>query len=481
MSLHKLAAGSGYTYLTRQVAAHDSTERGQLGLAAYYEEKGESPGRWVGGGLAGLDLADGDVVTEEQMKLLFGQGWHPRSQEPDAVGRGWGALGRPFPTFEATTLRQEIATAFSAHNAPIPTEKRARIRSEVIARAFGRTYDRAPRDDTELTGFVATASKPVQTPVAGYDLTFSPVKSVSALWALAAPEVAREVEAAHEAAVRATIGLLEREVAFTRVGKGGIRQVPVTGLIAAAFDHRDSRAGDPDLHTHVVISNKVQTLPNEGGKWLTLDGRMVFKAKVMASEHYNTRLEAELTERLGVRFTERPSPQGRRPVREIEGIDTRLLQRWSSDEATSRTGSVTSRPRSRPTTVVRRPGSSLSPWPNRPTSRRAPTSTSRAAFASSATIGAPKRMPSWAQVATLVPRPSPTWSRRCSAATWTKARKGGGTKLGTNSPSVWSTSSSRHGRPGRCGTSAPRPSVRPDTPASPSRPSTRRSGTSSIG
>ncbi|MDT0212568.1 MobF family relaxase [Rothia sp. ARF10] len=348
MSLHKLAAGSGYTYLTRQVAAHDTTERGQLGLAAYYEEKGESPGRWMGGGLAALDLADGDVVTEEQMKLLFGRGWHPRSAEPDAVDRGWGVLGRPFPTFEATTLRQEIATAFSAHNtsegrawnASIPTEERARIRTEVIARSFARMHGRAPRDDTELTGFVATASKPAQTPVAGYDLTFSAVKSVSALWALAAPEVARQVEAAHEAAVRATIGLLEREVAFTRVGKGGIRQVPVVGLVAAAFDHRDSRAGDPDLHTHVVISNKVQTLPDEGGKWLTLDGRMVFKAKVMASEHYNTRLEAELTERLGVRFTERPSPQGRRPVREIEGIDARLLEEWSS-----RRGDITSRQR----------------------------------------------------------------------------------------------------------------------------------------
>jgi hypothetical protein len=50
MTLHKLAAGSGYTYLTRQVAAHDRAERSQVGLAAYYEEKGESPGRWLGGG-----------------------------------------------------------------------------------------------------------------------------------------------------------------------------------------------------------------------------------------------------------------------------------------------------------------------------------------------------------------------------------------------------------------------------------------------
>ena len=348
MTLHKLAAGSGYTYLTRQVAAHDRAERSQVGLAAYYEEKGESPGRWLGGGLVGLDLADGGVVTEEQMKLLFGQGRHPRSQEPDAVARGWGSLGRAFPTFTATSLRQEVAAAFSEHNtsrgrrwnASIPTEVRAGIRTEVATRAFVRTNGRAPHDDTELTGFVATASKAAQTPVAGYDLTFSPVKSVSALWALAAPHVAREVQAAHEAAVRATIGLLEREVAFTRVGKGGIRQVPVTGLVAAAFDHRDSRAGDPDLHTHVVISNKVQTLPSEGGKWLTLDGRMVFKAKVMASEHYNTRLEAELTERLGVRFSERPSPQGRRPVREIVGFDARLLQAWST-----RRGDITSRQR----------------------------------------------------------------------------------------------------------------------------------------
>ena len=218
------------------------------------------------------------------------------------------------------------------------------------------------------------------------------MKSVSALWALAAPDVAREVQAAHEAAVRATIGLLEREVAFTRVGKGGIRQVPVTGLVAAAFDHRDSRAGDPDLHTHVVISNKVQTLPSEGGKWLTLDGRMVFKAKVMASEHYNTRLEAELTERLGVRFTERPSPQGRRPVREIDGIDARL--RGPRAAVTSRAASAGSRRRSRPTTAGRRRGSSPSPWPSRPTSRPAPTSTNPAACASSATSGGPRRVPS---------------------------------------------------------------------------------------
>ncbi len=44
MSLHKLSAGDGYTYLTRQVAAADDTNRGYGSLGDYYEQKGESPG-----------------------------------------------------------------------------------------------------------------------------------------------------------------------------------------------------------------------------------------------------------------------------------------------------------------------------------------------------------------------------------------------------------------------------------------------------
>ena len=61
----------------------------------------------------------------------------------------------------------------------------------------------------------------------------------------------------------------------------GIRQVDVQGLLAAAFTHRDSRAGDPDLHTHVAVANKVQTLD---GRWLQHRRPDLFKAKVAASE-----------------------------------------------------------------------------------------------------------------------------------------------------------------------------------------------------
>ena len=78
MGLHKLTAGSGYDYLTRQVAALDVTEKGHVGLAAYYAERGESPGVWVGSGMDGIAGLDaGDAVTSEQMRNLFGHGLHP--------------------------------------------------------------------------------------------------------------------------------------------------------------------------------------------------------------------------------------------------------------------------------------------------------------------------------------------------------------------------------------------------------------------
>ena len=82
MSMHKLTAGSGYDYLTRQVAALDSTEKGHTGLAAYYAERGEKPGVWIGSGMAGIDgITAGEPVTAEQMRALFGAGMHPLAEQ----------------------------------------------------------------------------------------------------------------------------------------------------------------------------------------------------------------------------------------------------------------------------------------------------------------------------------------------------------------------------------------------------------------
>jgi TrwC relaxase len=111
MSLHKLTAGSGYDYLTRQVAALDATEKGHTGLASCYAERGESPGVWIGSGLDGIDgLSVGDPVTAEQMRALFGGGLHPlaelRQQQlegPDLITRDFqevAQLGAPFKIFD---------------------------------------------------------------------------------------------------------------------------------------------------------------------------------------------------------------------------------------------------------------------------------------------------------------------------------------------------------------------------------------------
>src|SRR5690606_676395 len=95
------------------------------------------------------------------------------------------------------------------------------------------------------------------------------------------------------------LAYIEREVLFTREGTNGVRQVETRGLIATAFTHRDSRAGDPDLHTHVAVANKVQT---REGKWLSVYGRLLHEHVVAASETYNTAIEYRLREALGVRF-----------------------------------------------------------------------------------------------------------------------------------------------------------------------------------
>jgi conjugative relaxase-like TrwC/TraI family protein len=352
MSIHKLTAGSGYDYLTRQVAALDATEKGHLGLASYYTERGETPGVWMGSGMAGIGgLNPGDVVTAEQMRALFGAGLHPLAVErqqqlqgPELTVEDYRSvtrLGAPFKIYQpdVSPFRVEVARRIAAFNQAaglpgdwaVPAADRARIRTEVAREFFVAEHGRQPEDARELAATIAKHSRPRTQAVAGFDLTFSPVKSVSALWAVADPSTAAAIERAHRAAVGDALRFIERHALYTRLGTNGVRQVEVRGLAAAAFTHRDSRAGDPDLHTHVAVANKVQTFD---GRWLSIDGRILFKATVAASETYNTALENHLRAGLGVRFAERLNPDPRlRPVREIVGVDPALNARWSARRA----------------------------------------------------------------------------------------------------------------------------------------------------
>ena len=118
--------------------------------------------------------------------------------------------------------------------------------------------------------------------VAGFDYTFSVPKSVSALWGVADAGTQALIVEAHHQAVAEVLDFLEREVVATRrgvaAGDGAVMQADIVGVAATAYDHWDSRLGDPQLHTHVVISNKVKT--TEDGRWRSLDGRPMFEANV---------------------------------------------------------------------------------------------------------------------------------------------------------------------------------------------------------
>ena len=281
------------------------------------------------------------------MRALFGAGMHPLAATrleqleaadlTDAKIQAATRLGAPFKVYadEVSPFRVEVARRIAAQQAagqqadgPLSAALRAQVRTEVAREFFRADHGRDPIDAREIAATIAKLSRPRTQTVAGYDLTFSPVKSVSTLWAVAEPHVAAQIERAHQAAVQDALNFIERHALFTRQGTNGVRQVNVTGLVAAAFTHRDSRAGDPDLHTHVAVANKVQTLD---GRWLSIDGRVLFKATVAASETYNSALEHHLRDTLGVRFAERADGDPRlRPIREIVGVDRALNRRWSA-------------------------------------------------------------------------------------------------------------------------------------------------------
>jgi hypothetical protein len=144
MSIRKLTAGSGYDYLTRQVAAMDATEKGHVPLASYYTERGESPGVWIGSGLAGIDgLQVGEPVTAEQMRALFGVGLRPlaverqqQPQGPDLTDRAYVAvsrLGAPFKIYsnDIPPFRVEVAKRIAELNsaAGLPRDGRCHAAS----------------------------------------------------------------------------------------------------------------------------------------------------------------------------------------------------------------------------------------------------------------------------------------------------------------------------------------------------------------
>ncbi|HEY5514798.1 MAG TPA: MobF family relaxase, partial [Pengzhenrongella sp.] len=145
--------------------------------------------------------------------------------------------------------------------------------------------------------------------------------------ALADDATRTTVYAAHRAALASSLEFVEQRVIRTRIGDAGRQQVRTRGMVAAAFDHWDTRAGDPNLHTHVVIANKVQ---GPDGAWRSLDGRTVHTAVVTVSELYDALLADELARRLPVEWSMRDRGPRRNHAFELDGIGDDLLAHFST-------------------------------------------------------------------------------------------------------------------------------------------------------
>lgn len=242
----------------------------------YYAGKGEAAGVWFGRGLGALGLS-GEVAADD-MAHLFGRFVDPRTAGTDHEA----VLGRHV---SARTLR------------------------------------------------AGTAREKILEPVAAFDVTFSPSKSVSALFAAATNDGVRTaVVAAHERAVAEGLDYLEDNAGHARAGKGGVRRIGSDGLIVAQFRHRTARAtdgrtvGDPQLHTHCAILNRLRC---DDGRWRTLDSSATYRHAHAAGALYGAVLERELTETIGVAWVA-PEAGVRLPMREIAGIPSSVIRQWSS-------------------------------------------------------------------------------------------------------------------------------------------------------
>ena len=160
--------------------------------------------------------------------------------------------------------------------------------------------------------------------VSGWDLTFSPPKSISALWAIAPDEIAEEIREADRVARQLGMAVFERYACIARLGHNGVDRHPGLGFLVAVFEHRLSRDGDPQLHDHQVVANAVEAAD---GRTAALDGTMLYRWQKAADAVYQAALRAEVTACLGLTWVQRNG------VWEIDGIPPGLCRLWSKRRA----------------------------------------------------------------------------------------------------------------------------------------------------
>ena len=251
-------------YLTEQVAA--AAGHGVSPMTRYFKADGQPPGRWLGAGLAGVDVVADWTVSATQLERLFQDGTHPRT--------GTGLAAHAYVAHE--TLEERVATEVAKLPEAMAPQDRVDAEAAIVAEQQARRQ---------------------RASVSGFELVFSPPKSFSVAWGLGDVALKEQLSAAHDEALAETIGIMEDRYLRTRVGTNGVAQVRTRGAVAARFDHWNSRALDPHLHTHVLVANRVQ---GEDGRWRTVDSRgALMPAAVTLSETYTALLMDRVTQRLG--------------------------------------------------------------------------------------------------------------------------------------------------------------------------------------
>ncbi|MCU4183842.1 relaxase domain-containing protein [Acidiferrimicrobium sp. IK] len=292
LTIRRLTAGTGYKYLISSIARGDGAADQSSPLTRYYEQSGTPPGRFAGGGLAALGLDHGQQVTDEHLYRMLMEVTNPATGDQ---------LGRQRPPPLQSSLKERV----EARLARLPAGERE-----------------AARADAEP----AERRRTLRAPVAAFDLTFSPSKSVSAAWALADEGTKAVIYDCHMRAIAYTLAYAERNLLHSRSGKNGVVQEDIEGTIAAAFTHYDTRSGDPQLHDHVVVWNRAKSVSD--GEWRTLDSRGLFKSVVTISEIHQGVLADMLTQALGVGWEPGSSRQGMRK-HEMTGVPEALIREFS--------------------------------------------------------------------------------------------------------------------------------------------------------
>jgi conjugative relaxase-like TrwC/TraI family protein len=163
--------------------------------------------------------------------------------------------------------------------------------------------------------------------VPAFDVVLRPTKSVSILYGLGDAATGRAVLAAHHAGLAEAVAYLDEHLGARR-GHGGVQHVSGQGVLVVGFDHRTSREGDPLLHTHLVIANRVQ---GPDGRWTAVDGRDLYRHRLAADAIYRATYQRELVRTLGVEWTAADTHGNR----ELQGIPEALVCGFSK-----RTGQI---------------------------------------------------------------------------------------------------------------------------------------------